>query len=133
MGVLAVVANNFAAGEVAAGEVIRSGPLTLDLAGFRVAVAGKDMPLTRAEFLLMAAFISQPYRVFDREALASIARRFDRDPGDLHCSPRAIDVCIARLRRKLRAANAGCIQTMRFVGYRFVPPVEDRQPIGRPQ
>jgi DNA-binding response OmpR family regulator len=98
------------------------GPLSLDLDGFAVAVRGQDVPVTLSEFLLLTAFARNPYRVLDRAALVDVLRgsaAFDgRDGADL----RLIDRHISRLRKKLHDAGCDCIRTMRFAGYRFIPP-----------
>lgn len=102
--------------------VLSYGPLSLHLDGFAVSVYDRDVPVTLSEFLLLAAFARSPYRVLDRAALADALRgsaAFDgRDAADL----RLIDRHISRLRKKLNDAGCDCIKTMRFAGYRFVPP-----------
>ena len=35
---------------------------------------------------------------------------------------RVVDIHVSRLRKKLAQAGCDCIRTMRYVGYRFVPP-----------
>ena len=98
-----------------------SGPLKLDLEGFSASVAGHDVPLTRTEFLLLTQLVRRPYSTFSRERLA--AELHNGDSNQL-ISLRSMDVHIARLRAKLRSAGINGIKTMRFVGYRFVPPAD---------
>jgi DNA-binding response OmpR family regulator len=102
-------------------EVITSGPLTLNLSGFSLTINDVDVPLTQAEFLLMATLARNPYNVIDRQTLARVLRTGALGPA-MTTSPRAVDTHIARLRHKLAEAGCECIRTMRNVGYRFVPP-----------
>jgi len=95
--------------------------MELDLEGFALTVAGHDVPLTRAEFLLLAELARRPFHVLDRDSLATALQCGEPGVGPSHASERAMDTHIARLRRKLRAAGVDCIKTMRYVGYRFVP------------
>jgi two-component system, OmpR family, response regulator RstA len=102
-------------------SIIHCAPIELDLEGFSVTVAGHDVPLTRAEFMLLAEMARHPYRTFDRHALTEAMRKGEHGHDGPVPSPRSMDAHIARLRQKLRAAGVNCIKTMRFVGYRFVP------------
>lgn len=102
---------------------VACGPLRLDLSGFAVAVAGQDIAVTVTEFLLLKALALQPYRVLDCAALAASVYAHGHGQAPQPMSPRAVDLHISRLRRKLLQAGYDCIRTMRFVGYRFVPPV----------
>ena len=101
-----------------------AGPLKLDLDGFSASVGGQDVPLTRTEFLLMIQLVQHPYSTFSRERLVATLHGDERRMEAPLISPRAMDVHIARLRGKLRAAGVDCIKTTRFVGYRFVPPTD---------
>jgi DNA-binding response OmpR family regulator len=102
---------------------IEYGPLAVDAGGFGVTVAGCDVPVTVTEFQLLVALAKQPNRVLRRETLARVLPSGRSEPEPLPETRRAVDIHIAHLRRKLRDANCRCIETVRFVGYRFVPPV----------
>ncbi|RMF85519.1 MAG: winged helix family transcriptional regulator, partial [Planctomycetota bacterium] len=54
------------------------------------------VPLTRAEYELLAAFVRHPGVVMNRDRLLSYVTHRTWDPGD-----RTIDVLVGRLRRKL--------------------------------
>lgn len=56
----------------------------------------RTVPLTRAEFELLAAFVRHPCIVMSRERLISLVSHRDWDPYD-----RTIDVLVRRLRRKM--------------------------------
>ena len=77
-----------------------------------------EIELSRAEFDLLAFFISHPNRVLSRDTLMENLRGFDRDPFD-----RSIDVRVARLRHKIEddPANPKIILTVWGVGYQFTP------------
>ncbi len=111
-------------------QTLSRGPLVLDLPGYAVAVGGRDIAVTATEFLLLRALALQPYRVLGRAALAAAvhAQGYGQTPQPM--SPRAVDLHISRLRKKLSRAGYDCIRTMRFVGYRFVPPAATDQAAG---
>ena len=78
------------------------------------------MPLTSIEFRLLLALIKHPGVALSREALTRAAQVGNYRPLD-----RAVDVQIARLRRKLRQADADAqwIVTARGEGYVWAPPI----------
>jgi DNA-binding response OmpR family regulator len=108
-----------------AGSAIRHGSITIDLERFTVTVEGRPVELTRSQFLLLAALMREPLRVFTRTQLAAALRTAEDGAHMSEPSTEAVDVHILRLRRKLGRVGGACIKTMRFVGYRFVP---DRPP-----
>lgn len=109
-------------------EVIDFSPLVIDLAGFSVSVNGHDIGLTLAEFLILVELARHPRQVRDRRALGAALREHGPPFHDSQPLPRGLDTHIARLRAKLRRAHCDCITTMRFVGYRFVPPGTEESP-----
>lgn len=74
------------------------------------------LKLTPTEFRLLAMFVRQPGRVFQRDTIIEQAFGYDYDGFD-----RTVDVHISGLRRKLEQANGGqrIIHTVYGVGYRF--------------
>ena len=82
---------------------------------------GDTVPLTNAEFNLLAAFLAAPQRVLSREQLLDLSRLHNDEVYD-----RSIDVQVARLRRKLEpgAARPQLIRTERGTGYVFSATVE---------
>jgi two-component system OmpR family response regulator len=83
--------------------------------------AGEEVPLTKGEFSMLAAFVGAPRRVLTREQLLTASRVHDNEVFD-----RSIDVQILRLRRKLEAdpSRPQLIRTERGVGYVFDATVE---------
>jgi two-component system, OmpR family, response regulator len=81
---------------------------------------GAPVPLTKAEYALLLAFLDVPQRPLTREHLLQ-ATRVHEDVFD-----RSIDVQILRLRRKLEAdpREPRIIQTERGFGYLCALPVE---------
>ena len=81
--------------------------------------AGRALALTEGEHALLAAFVQRPGRILSRDVLLDLARGVDAAPYD-----RAIDIAVSRLRRKLANADpVSLIETVRGVGYRFLPAV----------
>jgi len=80
--------------------------------------------LTSREFSLLVTLAAQPGRVFTR------AQLLERVWGAEYYDDHVVDVHVANLRHKLGddAAQAGLVQTVRGVGYRFSPPASGRVP-----
>ena len=97
------------------GDVLRAGDLTLDLANYRVAVAGRPVELTFKEYELLRFLMQNPEKVLTREALLKRVWGYDYFGGS-----RTVDVHIRRLRSKLEDRGHTFIETIRNVGYRFV-------------
>jgi two-component system, OmpR family, response regulator len=107
-----------------AGETVGGG---VTFAGWRLNMeerrlrdpAGRTILLSEGDHALLAAFVRRPGRVLSRDALLDLARGADAAPYD-----RAVDIAVSRLRRKLAEVDpAPLIETVRGVGYRFVPAV----------
>jgi len=83
---------------------------------------GDSIPLTPAEFNLLAALVRSPMRVLSREQLLDSITSRDEAPID-----RSVDVLVSRIRRKMETAagNARYIQTVQSFGYRFSSPVTE--------
>jgi len=97
------------------GEGLQAGPLTLDLSTGLARVGPARVVLTPLEFDLLAALVRRAGRVVRRTSLLSLVGRQHAPVGE-----RTVDVHIARLRKKLGAAERGfgkCIGTVRGIGY----------------
>lgn len=107
---------------------IRVGSIEVDQEAHAAFVHGSDgqtaaLPLTLTEFRLLACLAAQPRRCFSRSHLIE------------HCLPesdaldRVIDSHLSKLRRKLQQAGQGdLIETVRGIGYRFLPGAGAGQP-----
>lgn len=91
------------------------GPLTVDLRTRQVALHGQLLRLTRREFDLLAALLTDPGAVRHREDLINEVW----DPN-WHGSTRTLDVHIGSLRSKLGSRN--WVESVRGVGFRLVLP-----------
>jgi DNA-binding response OmpR family regulator len=100
----------------AAPTVRQFGALAIDLLARRATWSGQPLALTSAEFKLLAALTAQPGHTLGREQLSAAVQ-----PGGYLPLDRAVDVQIARLRKKLRAVPGGVdlIETVRGEGYVF--------------
>jgi DNA-binding response OmpR family regulator len=104
--------------QLAARREIEVGEIVIDLVAARIRVRGRHLPLTAIEFRLLAALALADGSALDREALAAASQ-----PGNYRPLERAVDVQIARLRKKLReATGAETIVTVRGQGYALVVP-----------
>jgi len=103
-------------------EVIRAGPLSVDLAAREVYLDGRPVELTPTEFDLLAFFVRHPGRVFTRRELLEAIQ--ERSYASL---PRTIDSHVKNLRRKIEPdpAEPTFILTVHGVGYKFRPAVEE--------
>jgi two-component system phosphate regulon response regulator OmpR len=94
------------------------GPFQLDTAAHRLLRDGQEVPLTSAEYALLAAFCQRPARVLSRDMLVDLLKGHERDAFD-----RSIDSRVTRLRRKIEEDPAAplYIRTVRGEGYLFNP------------
>lgn len=97
-------------------SVLSYGALSIDLRAMRVVCDGVMLHLTSTEFKLLATLVQQAGCTISRTALCAAIQ-----PGGYMPLDRAVDVQIARLRKRLSAATAGhdWIKTVRGMGYVF--------------
>jgi adenylate cyclase len=103
-------------------ECLRFAGLTLDVAGRTLLAAdGREIALTRGEFMLLCAFVRSHGRVLSRDQLLDAVTGRRAEPFD-----RSIDVMIGRLRRKIEPDPKAprLIVTVAGFGYKFVAPVQ---------
>jgi two-component system phosphate regulon response regulator PhoB len=91
------------------------GPLQVDVSRHLVTVRGKRVELTATEFKLLALLIQRVGHVQSREQLLRDVWEYET-----HIDTRTVDTHMRRLREKLGAA-AKYLDTVRGVGYRFMP------------
>ncbi len=95
-------------------EILRIGPLRLDLTARRVFVNEDEVELTAQDVVLLSVFLRSPQRAFTREALLD-----QMNMGD-DITPAAVEHAVSRLRKKLTQAGVtDLISTVRGVGYRL--------------
>lgn len=101
----------------AAGQVLRSGDLEIDLARMRVSRGGRPVALTPIEFRLLAYLAGHPERPRSREAIIEAVWGYEGEIG----SDRTVDAHIRHLRKKLEEdpAEPRWLVTVRGVGYMF--------------
>ena len=80
-----------------------------------VRVNGHEIHLTASEFTILELLAGRPGWVFSRQHIIDQIRGYDYS-----ITPRAVDVQIFGLRKKLGHAGA-CIETVRGIGYRIRP------------
>jgi class 3 adenylate cyclase/predicted ATPase len=102
--------------------VLRFEGRSLDLAGHAfIDENGREVPLTHAEFELLALFARRSGRVLSRDQLRNGISGRDHEPYD-----RSIDMLVARLRRKIEpnAKSPRFILTVPGAGYKFAARVQ---------
>jgi DNA-binding response OmpR family regulator len=89
------------------------GDVTLDRRRRVVSIGGETQRMTPKEFALLEYFMMKPEEVVARTELLEKVWDLHFDPGS-----NVVDVHVARLRSKLRVANAGVgLETVRGVGF----------------
>jgi DNA-binding response OmpR family regulator len=101
-------------------QLISTGSIVIDEAGYSAKLNGQQLDLTYTEFELLKYLAQHPGRVFSRQQLLSDVWGYDYYGGT-----RTVDVHVRRLRAKLGPEYESVIGTVRNVGYRFVVPTED--------
>ena len=106
--------------------LLQFGKLLLDTSARTLTADSVEVPLTNIEFRLLLELVKHPGVALSREALTRAAQVGNYRPLD-----RAVDVQIARLRRKLRQADADAkwIVTARGEGYVWAPPTANRRSV----
>ncbi len=100
-------------------EVLRASDVVLDRGTYEVQVSGRPVQLTRSEFKLLAALMSEPGRALSR--LDLLARMTGEACGGYGGYARTVDVHIRHLRTKIEPdpSHPRYVKTVYGVGYRF--------------
>jgi DNA-binding response OmpR family regulator len=100
---------------------LQAGSLVLDEARHTVALAGRPVDCTPAEFRILRELVARPHHVFSRSRLLEAAFGFDHDALE-----RTIDAHVMNLRRKLEPdpRHPRHLTTVYGIGYKFVPDPE---------
>ena len=98
-------------------DVLRVGPIVVDLPRRDVTVSSERKECTPDEFAILAAMMRQPERVFSRAALLQETSGYDRDSVE-----RTIDTHVSNLRRKIEPNPRRPVHllTVYGVGYKLV-------------
>jgi DNA-binding response OmpR family regulator len=92
------------------------GSLVIDFERYEVHVKGAPVDLTYKEFELLRFLATHPGKVFTREVLLDKVWGYDYYGGT-----RTVDVHVRRLRAKIETGGEQYIETVRNVGYKFLP------------
>ncbi|HEV2856977.1 MAG TPA: response regulator transcription factor [Solirubrobacterales bacterium] len=94
-------------------ETLDDGTVTLDGAGRRVEVGGKELALTPTEFRLLA------FLMRNRNQVVSQLQLLEEVWGNADADPKQVRLYVSYLRRKLNDAGVDPIETVRGFGYRY--------------
>jgi len=95
-------------------ELLRHGPLAIDLGRHTCTYRSQPVTLTVTELELLVALVRAPGRVIER---ADLVRRAYGD--DHHITERTVDSHVRRIRQKLGALGADPVETVYGLGYRM--------------
>ena len=100
-----------------AAAAIEAGPFRFDNETLKLFKDGVELPLSAKESAIMKLFLDNPHRIFSKSSL------YDLIWGNTSVDDSAIVVYINRLRNKIESdpSHPAHIQTVRGLGYRFVP------------
>ena len=92
---------------------IKTGDIEIDPSAMRILVRGDEIAITSLEFRLMYYLSFNRSRVFSRDQL------LDAVWGTQYASPRCVDACVRRLRRKIEPnlTRPTYLKTVRGAGY----------------
>jgi two-component system, OmpR family, alkaline phosphatase synthesis response regulator PhoP len=98
------------------GEMVRAGPVTIDIPKRRVTVAGDDVALTATEFDVLLAMARHPGRIYTRAQLLDLVHGVSFASYE-----RSIDAHIKNIRRKIEPdpRRPRLVLTVYGVGYKF--------------
>ncbi len=98
------------------GEIVRAGPVEIDIPKRRVTVNGDEMELTASEFDLLVVLARQPGRIYTRVQLLDAVHGVSFESYE-----RSVDAHIKNLRRKIESdpKRPSLVVTVYGVGYKF--------------
>ncbi len=96
-------------------DIIRHGELCIDMVRHKIMYGDDEVHLTVAEFAILRYLAGHPERVLSRNEIIDGALG-----KEVVVTDRNVDVHIGAIRRKLGAGRA-MVETIRGIGYRFVP------------
>jgi two-component system response regulator MprA len=94
-------------------ETLSYGGIELDTKAHKARRGGRELEVTRTEYLLLELFLRSPERVLSRSEILTAVWGYDFGP-----TSNSLEVYVGYLRRKLEAeGEARLVQTVRGVGY----------------
>ena len=96
-----------------AGEKLKYKDLELSPENFQATIEGRDLQLTKSEFLILNLFMKYPGKIFTRDNIINSIRG-----EDVYVIDRTIDVHIMNIRKKLGPYKR-VIKTLSGIGYGF--------------
>jgi two-component system response regulator BaeR len=92
------------------------GGVTLDEAGYRATIGGRDLGLTAVEFQLLKVLVDHPGRIYTRDQLMDAMYRDERVVSD-----RTVDSHVKKIRRKIAAVlpDREVVHSLYGVGYKY--------------
>lgn len=102
--------------------ILEFGQLHIDMQTREVTVEDSAVPLTFKEYELLLYLCEHKNRVVEREELLDRLWDYTAD-----VETRTLDMHIRTLRQKLGPAVSSYIVTVRSVGYRFLPPAQEKE------
>ncbi len=98
------------------GGMAHEGGLTLDEAGYKASLAGRDLALTAVEFELLRVLVAQPGRIYTREQLMDLMYRDQRVVSD-----RTVDSHVKKIRKKISDVlpDREIVHSVYGVGYKY--------------
>jgi DNA-binding response OmpR family regulator len=103
---------------------LQFGPLSLDLQRRILTIADKEIELPPKEYDLLCVLMEAHGQVISRKILLQKVWHIEFDPRT-----NTVDVCVGRLRRKLKAQNVAFIETVIGEGYRLAQADPDSSPV----
>ncbi len=99
-----------------AGEIVRVGPVTIDIPKMRVTVDGAEVDLTSTEFDILVTMARQPGRIYTRAQLLDAVHGVSFESYE-----RSVDAHIKNIRRKIEPdpKHPTFVLTVYGVGYKF--------------
>ena len=96
-----------------AASALTAGDLSLDPVGKMVTLGDTALLLSRTEFNLLHHFLRRPHQIHSQAVLVELLYALDTERDH-----NAVEAHVSRLRRKIGKAR---IQTVRGMGYKFIP------------
>ncbi|MFH0771156.1 MAG: response regulator transcription factor [Candidatus Omnitrophota bacterium] len=97
-------------------DIIKIGDLVIDVARYEATLCGAKIEMTYKEYELLRFLAGNRGRVYSRDQLLDKIWGYDYYGGT-----RTVDVHIRRLRAKIEDEKHAFIETVRNVGYKFIP------------